>query len=185
MNLPNKLTLFRVILTPFFVFFALYEGVADNYLFALIIFAAAALTDALDGHIARKRGLITNFGKFMDPLADKVLVIAALVCLMKAGLCGAVPLIAILAREFMVDGLRLVTAESGVVVPAGVWGKLKTAFTMAAVVISYAALAFFSEAAHQGALYAVIQSLIWISAALTVISGLVYLKGYSKYIRDK
>lgn len=182
MNLPNKLTLLRVILVPFYVFFMLTDIVPFSPVIALVIFIAASVTDALDGHIARSRGLITTFGKFLDPLADKVLVVSALVCLCDRGVIGAVPVIIIIAREFMVSGLRLVTAGEGVVVAAGIWGKLKTAFTMAAEVVIMLGLCIpFGEtaAAAAGIAYRV---LIWIAAALTVISGGVYLKGYWKYI---
>ena len=135
MNLPNKLTLLRVILIPFFLLF-MYIDFPFHYAVALVIFAAASITDALDGKIARKRGLVTNFGKFLDPLADKVLVIAALTVFVDLNdvNMGAIPLIIITAREFMVSGLRLLAADSGVVVAAGIWGKLKTAFTMVAIV---------------------------------------------------
>lgn len=182
MNLPNKLTLLRVILVPFFMFFLLTDIVPFSPIIALAIFIAASITDALDGHIARSRNLITTFGKFLDPLADKVLVVAALTCLCQMGIVGAVPLIIIVAREFMVSGLRLVTANEGVVVAAGIWGKLKTAFTMAAIVVILLGLCIsFSENAANVA-NIVYQVLIWISTVLTVISGGVYLKGYWKYI---
>ena len=133
MNLPNKLTLLRVILIPFFLLF-MYIDFPFHYAVALVIFAAASITDALDGKIARKRGLVTNFGKFLDPLADKVLVIAALTVFVDLNdvNMGAIPLIIITAREFMVSGLRLLAADSGVVGAAGIWGKLKTAFMPAA-----------------------------------------------------
>ncbi|MGN1107093.1 MAG: CDP-diacylglycerol--glycerol-3-phosphate 3-phosphatidyltransferase, partial [Huintestinicola sp.] len=126
MNLPNKLTVARVVLVPFFIFFLLTDIVPLSPMWALVVFALASITDALDGHIARSRNLVTNFGKFLDPLADKVLVISALVCFVDMGLAGAVPVIIIIAREFMVSGLRLVTAGEGGVVAAGIWGKLKT-----------------------------------------------------------
>ena len=135
MNLPNKLTLLRVMLIPFFLLF-MYINTPFHYLTALVIFAAASITDALDGKIARKRGLVTNFGKFLDPLADKILVIAALTVFVELDdiRMGAIPLIIISAREFMVSGLRLLAADSGIVVAAGIWGKLKTAFTMVTIV---------------------------------------------------
>jgi len=182
MNLPNKLTLLRVILVPFYVFFMLTDIVPFSPVIALVIFIAASVTDALDGHIARSRNLITTFGKFLDPLADKVLVISALVCLCDRDVIGAVPVIIIVAREFMVSGLRLVTANEGVVVAAGIWGKLKTAFTMIAEVVIMLGLCFSFEGTAAVAADTVNRILIWIAAVLTVISGGVYLKGYWKYI---
>ena len=149
---------------------------------ALVIFIAASVTDALDGHIARSRNLVTTFGKFLDPLADKVLVISALICLNSIGVIGAVPVIIIVAREFMVSGLRLVTANEGVVVAAGIWGKLKTAFTMVAEVAIMLGLCFGFEGQAADIANIIYQVLIWIATVLTVISGGVYLKGYWKYI---
>ncbi|MBQ8297550.1 MAG: CDP-diacylglycerol--glycerol-3-phosphate 3-phosphatidyltransferase [Ruminococcus sp.] len=185
MNLPNKLTLIRVCLIPFFMLF-MYIDVPFHYGIALIIFAAASITDALDGHIARKNHLVTNFGKFLDPLADKVLVISALCVFAEIPevSMSAVPLVIIIAREFMVSGLRLLAADSGIVVAAGIWGKLKTAFTMVTIVVIMLWLTIlydFSFGISQGIQNIadiVISVLIWISVALTIISGLVYLKGY-------
>ncbi len=182
MNLPNKLTLLRVILVPFFVFFMLTDIVPFSPVIALVIFILASVTDALDGHIARSRNLVTTFGKFLDPLADKVLVISALICLNSIGVIGAVPVIIIVAREFMVSGLRLVTANEGVVVAAGIWGKLKTAFTMVAEVAIMLGLCFGFEGQAADIANIVYQILIWVATVLTVISGGVYLKGYWKYI---
>ena len=166
MNLPNKLTLMRVILIPFFLVMIYVDAIPLHFLWALVIFAAASLTDMLDGKIARARGLVTNFGKFLDPLADKVLVI-------------------IIAREFMVSGLRLLAAEEGVVIAAGIWGKLKTAFTMVTIVgvMAYLSLAYdFGLAVPDFVRTWILGGLIWISTILTIISGLVYLKGCWKYI---
>ncbi|MBR6792103.1 MAG: CDP-diacylglycerol--glycerol-3-phosphate 3-phosphatidyltransferase [Ruminococcus sp.] len=185
MNLPNKLTLLRVILVPFFLLF-MYLNIPFNYVIALVIFAMASITDAMDGHIARKNNLVTNFGKFLDPLADKVLVISALCVFVQMSQVpmGAIPLIIIIAREFMVSGLRLLAADSGVVVAAGIWGKLKTAFTMVTII---AILLWLSIAENLGfdiadSVYKAVDiitiALVWISTALTVISGAVYLKGY-------
>lgn len=182
MNLPNKLTLLRVILVPFYVFFMLTDIVPYSPVIALAIFAAASATDALDGHIARSRNLVTTFGKFLDPLADKVLVVSALMCMVERGVIGAVPVIIIVAREFMVSGLRLVTANEGVVVAAGIWGKLKTAFTMVAQVVIMLGMSFSFEGQTAEIAAVVYQILIWTATALTVISGAVYLKGYWKYI---
>ena len=184
MNLPNKLTLLRVILVPFIVFFMLTDFIPFSKIIALVIFIAASVTDALDGHIARSQNLVTTFGKFLDPLADKVLVVSALICMTNQGLIGAVPVIIIVAREFMVSGLRLVTANEGIVVAAGIWGKLKTAFTMAAIVVIIFGMCLGFEAGSHGAviLNVIDQTLIWIATALTVVSGGIYLKGYWKYI---
>ncbi len=184
MNLPNKLTLLRVILVPFFVFFMLTDFIPFSKIIALVIFIAASVTDALDGHIARSQNLVTTFGKFLDPLADKVLVVSALICMTNQGLIGAVPVIIIVAREFMVSGLRLVTANEGIVVAAGIWGKLKTAFTMVAIVVIIFGMCLGFEAGSHGAviLNVIDQTLIWIATALTVVSGGIYLKGYWKYI---
>lgn len=177
MNLPNKLTILRVLMVPVFLIFALIPSIPYNFYIALFVFALASITDALDGHIARKNNLITTFGKFLDPLADKVLVMAALLCFVQLGLVGAVPVIIILAREFMVSALRLVTANEGVVVAAGIWGKLKTAFTMISIVVILL-IAGINPANN----YYIPQILIWISAALTVISGMQYLMAYKNYI---
>ena len=159
-------------------------GSQASSILALVVFIAASVTDALDGHIARSRNLVTNFGKFLDPLADKVLVISALVCFIQMGLVGAVPVIIIIAREFMVSGLRLVTANEGVVVAAGIWGKLKTAFTMVSIVIILFFAVLFGKDSTGYAAWVNIteQVLIWISTILTVISGAIYLNGYKEYI---
>ena len=136
MNLPNKLTTFRVILIPFFVFFLLapyFEGYG-NYI-ALVIFIVASLTDFLDGKIARKYNLVTNFGKFMDPLADKLLVCSALICLIALDRIPAWIVIVIISREFIISGFRLIAADNGVVIAASYWGKFKTTFQMIAVIL--------------------------------------------------
>jgi CDP-diacylglycerol--glycerol-3-phosphate 3-phosphatidyltransferase len=191
MNLPNKLTLLRTVLVPVFLIFVLIDSIPFNYTIALAVFAGASITDALDGHIARKNNLVTSFGKFLDPLADKVLVVSALAAFVDLKIISSVPLIIIVAREFMVSGLRLVTAGNGIVVAAGFWGKLKTAFTMVSVVFILIYLAVSGDFEWFGLNISnkindvcdyIIQILIWASTALTVISGLVYLKGYWKYI---
>ena len=136
MNLPNKLTIFRVILIPFFVVFMLAPicpGYA-NYI-AVAIFIVASLTDLLDGKIARKYNLVTNFGKFMDPLADKLLVCAAMICLIETGQLAAWIVIVIISREFIISGFRLVAADNGVVIAASYWGKFKTTFQMLMVIV--------------------------------------------------
>ena len=136
MNLPNQLTLFRVILVPFFVFFLL-QSESYNYFkwIALVIFAVASLTDLLDGKIARKYNLVTTFGKFMDPLADKLLVCSALIALIPLEAIPAWATILIIAREFIISGFRLIAAEKGVVIAASYWGKVKTTVQMVMVCV--------------------------------------------------
>ena len=137
MNLPNKLTTLRVFMIPFFVFFLLYQG-GENTTFrmiSLVLFIVASLTDLLDGKIARKYNLVTNFGKFMDPLADKLLVCSALICLIELGQLPAWMVIIIISREFIISGFRLVASDNGVVIAASYWGKFKTTFQMVAVVL--------------------------------------------------
>ena len=136
MNLPNKLTIMRVILIPFFVFFLLspYFPAYGNYI-AVAIFIVASLTDMLDGKIARKYNLVTNFGKFMDPLADKLLVCSAMICLIELDRLAAWIVIVIIAREFIISGFRLVAADNGVVIAASYWGKFKTTFQMLMVIV--------------------------------------------------
>lgn len=136
MNLPNKLTILRIILIPFFVFFLMvpyFEGYG-NYI-AAGIFIVASLTDLLDGKIARKYNLVTNFGKFMDPLADKLLVCSAMICLIETGQLASWIVIVIIAREFIISGFRLVASDNGVVIAASYWGKFKTTFQMLMVIV--------------------------------------------------
>ena len=130
MNLPNKLTMVRVALIPVFLVFLLVEAIPLHYLWAFIVFGAACVTDTVDGHIARSRNLITDFGKLMDPLADKLLVMSALVAFIPAAGVPAWVVIIILAREFMVTSLRLIAAGKGVVIAADRWGKIKTVSQM-------------------------------------------------------
>ncbi len=193
MNLPNKLTLLRILLVPVFLIF-MYVNIPFRYTLALVIFALASITDALDGNIARKRNLVTTFGKFADPLADKVLVLAALAAIADApgSAVNGIVITIIAAREFMVSGLRLVTAEKGIVVAAGIWGKLKTAFTMVTIVflllfmmLQYDFGVWNLDASHSVSfllMEILSHVLVWISVFLTVMSGWVYLKGYWKYI---
>ena len=136
MNLPNKLTILRVILIPFFVFFMLapyFEGYG-NYI-AVAIFIIASFTDFLDGYLARRDNLVTNFGKFMDPLADKLLVCAAFICLVEKGQLASWIVIIIISREFIISGFRLIASDNGVVIAASYWGKFKTVFQMVMVIL--------------------------------------------------
>ena len=169
MNLPNKLTMFRVILIPFFVFFLLepYSEGYGNYV-AVAVFIVASITDLLDGKIARKYNLVTNFGKFMDPLADKLLVCSAMICLIELGLLPAWIVIIIIAREFIISGFRLIASDNGVVIAASYWGKFKTTFQMLMVIVL---LLNFDIPAFKilGTV------LIWIATILTVVSLIDYI----------
>lgn len=169
MNLPNKLTVMRVLLIPFFVFFMLtdYLGEFSKWI-ALLLFAVASLTDLLDGKIARKYHLVTNFGKFMDPLADKLLVCSALICFVELGALPAWIVIIIISREFIISGFRLIAADNGIVIAAGYWGKFKTVFQMAMILLLIADLPF----AFTGVIE---QAVISIALLLTIISLVDYL----------
>ncbi|MCQ2521627.1 MAG: CDP-diacylglycerol--glycerol-3-phosphate 3-phosphatidyltransferase [Lachnospiraceae bacterium] len=177
MNLPNKLTLLRVILIPFFIFFTLTDvaGAASPWI-ALGIFAVASLTDMLDGKIARKYNLITNFGKFMDPLADKLLTCSAMICYVSKNLVPNLVwvVIVIIAREFIISGFRLIAADNGVVIAASMWGKVKTVFQMIMVIlmIVYQAKEYVPAL---DVLYIPVLVTMYIALALTVISLIDYL----------
>lgn len=190
MNTPNKLTLLRVLLVPLFVV-CFYWQFPAHYLVATLIFVAAAITDAVDGHLARKNNQVTDFGKFLDPLADKVLVVTALSCLLQQQKVNIVAFLLIVAREFMVSALRLVVANKGTVVPASFAGKLKTAFTMIALITAMVYWSFRLDFHAFGLnlphmVYTVsdvvLAVLFWIAAGLTVWSGAEYLKAYWKDI---
>ena len=163
MNLPNKLTVLRVIMVPFFVFFMLTDvGGAANKWIALVIFCVASLTDMLDGKIARARNLVTNFGKFMDPLSDKLLVCSAMICLIPSGKLAAWIVIVIIAREFIISGFRLVASDAGIVIAASYWGKFKTVSQMFMIIVLIADLG--------GAFDMIGTILIWVSLILTIVS---------------
>lgn len=166
MNLPNKLTMFRVILIPFFVVFMLVDITPYDKWIALSVFIIASLTDLLDGKIARKYGLVTNFGKFMDPLADKLLVCSALICLVALGRIPAWIVIVIIAREFIISGFRLIASDNGVVIAASYWGKFKTTFQMVMICLMIADIT---------AIALLTDIVMWVALALTVISLADYL----------
>ena len=167
MNLPNKLTVLRIILVPFYIFFLLMPGIPHHYLIALAIFGIASYTDHLDGKIARKYNLVTNFGKFMDPLADKLLVCSAMICLIGDKLYSWIVII-IIAREFIISGFRLVASDNGVVIAASWWGKFKTTAQMIMIILLIVDLKF--------AWYQILEYVfIYIALALTVISLIDYL----------
>lgn len=172
MNTPNKLTVLRMILVPIFMLFLMLGNENTAYVIAaLIIFCVASVTDTLDGHMARKYNLITDFGKFMDPLADKMLTTAAYLGLLALGRASAWAVMLILAREFIVSGIRLVAASGGKVIAASVWGKIKTVFQMVSIIA--AIILLFPFCPTQTAII-ITNILVWISALVTVISGAEY-----------
>ena len=180
MNLPNLLTMIRMILVPVFVvFFYLGQGGAFVYsILAFAVFVFASATDAVDGYIARKKNLITNFGKLMDPLADKVLTTAAFIVFVDVGIIPAWMLIVILSREFAITGLRGVAASEGVVIAADLSGKLKTIFQMVAICVILLDVAvgqFYGACSLEVFLSGAGTVLIWIALILTVYSGIEYL----------
>ena len=168
MNLPNKLTTFRVILIPFFVFFMLAPNMTGiNDYIAVAIFIVASLTDLLDGKIARKYNLVTNFGKFMDPLADKLLVCSAMICLIQTGQLAAWIVVIIIAREFIISGFRLIAADNGIVIAASWWGKAKTISQMIMIILLVADF---------GGVFDMIgQVMIYLALVLTVVSLVDYI----------
>lgn len=168
MNLANKLTTFRVLCIPIFVVFMLIESIPYNYYLAAIVFIIASITDLFDGKIARKYHLVTNFGKFMDPLADKMLVSAALICLTPKMIPSWVVII-IVSRELFISGFRMLAADQGIVLAAGWWGKFKTAFSMVMIIVLIV-----NTPLNNSVLYIIGQVLIWISLALTIISMIEY-----------
>jgi CDP-diacylglycerol--glycerol-3-phosphate 3-phosphatidyltransferase len=176
-NLPNKLTMARIAMIPVFLLFFFLPFPPQSYLLALVVFAAAACTDAIDGHIARKYGLITDFGKLMDPLADKLLVTAALCCLLPDyGVLGTISLVLILSREFLVTSLRLIAAESGKVLPADGWGKAKTIAQMVWVCLKLLALSFPQIPPEPARfLTGTLGTLFYFMVVLTIISGSRYM----------
>lgn len=172
MNLPNKLTLIRIAMIPVFLFFLMCDFVPYSNYIALAIFILASVTDSLDGQIARKTGQITDFGKFADPLADKILVLSALIGLIELDQIGAIPVIVIIAREFMVTGLRIVAIGSGKVIAAGFSGKLKTVTQMLVVILLLVAQPI---RAVYPSIELAVQISIWLMVGITVYSGIEYM----------
>ena len=209
MNLPNKLTLIRIAIVPFLVLFMCVSDIPLRFVWALLLFVAASVTDLLDGKIARKYDLITNFGKFLDPLADKILVAAALVCFVEQGWTYSWIVIIILLREFTVSGIRLaaISGNQTAVIPANIWGKVKTVFTMIAIiaVLAMHILMTFGLLVDSNTFVVtdggtlvelegsfvsipvqiITDILMYLTAAVTLISGVKYLYDYREYIDPK
>lgn len=170
MNLPNKLTLLRILLIPILVYFLLLR---TDYAFtasltSLIIFIIASITDAADGYFARKNNQVTNFGKIADPLADKLLICSALIAFVSLGLISPWPVIIIIGREFAVTGLRVIAASEGTIIPASIWGKLKTITQIIAVIVLLLHPHLFAFPAYLPI------ALIWLAAVITFYSGYRY-----------
>lgn len=177
MNLPNKLTVLRVCMIPFFVVMLLLNG-GENQTYRYIaaaIFIVASLTDMLDGKIARKYNLVTNFGKFMDPLADKLLVCSALICLVDLKQLPAWMVIVIISREFIISGFRLVASDNGIVIAASYWGKFKTTFQMISVILLIVRIPAFAV---------LTQICVWTALVLTVISLVDYIAKNHKVLTE-
>lgn len=168
MNKPNKLTIARMIIVPFLVIFLLtgWGGEANRYI-SLTLFVVASVTDWFDGYLARKNNLVTNFGKFMDPLADKLLVCSAMICMIDLKRLSAWFVIIIIAREFIISGFRLIAAENGIVIAANYWGKFKTASQMIMIILLIL---------HFDGIFVILEQIfIWLSLALTIISLITYI----------
>ncbi len=182
MNTPNKLTVARVIITPFFLL-AIMSSIPHRFLIACAVFAVAAITDAVDGKLARKNNQVTTFGKLLDPVADKMLTTAALLAFIAEGICGVWPVFIILTREFIITSVRLVAASQNVVVAANIWGKIKTATQMVFTIIIMLwgelveVFGFLKLNFHD-----VSNIMIWITAVLAMISGIIYLVQAKKTI---
>lgn len=177
MNLPNKITIFRVSMIPLFLVLLLVPNIPFGNYLALIVFVVACLSDALDGHIARKYNLVTNFGKFMDPLADKLLVCSALICFVELGSVPAWIVIIIIAREFIISGFRLVASDNGLVIAASYWGKFKTASQMIMCIL------FIANINHP--FFNVLEQIfLYLALILTVISLIDYLAKNIHVLKD-
>ena len=190
LNIPNKLTILRILLTPVFLGVILWEELPHRFIIACLVFSAGAITDAIDGHLARKNNQITNFGKFLDPIADKVLTTSALLAFMSMGLCNIWIVVLVLTREFAIASIRMIAAAGGVVIPANIWGKIKTVsqmtFTILIMLLGeiYYILADFNAElfAKLPELSIISNGLLWITAILTVVSGVIYIKDSIKLI---
>lgn len=195
MNTPNKLTVLRIVLVPFYVFFLLMPEIPHHYIIAALLFGAAAYTDHLDGKIARKKNMITDFGKFADPLADKIMIVAALACFVQTGLTNAVVLILIVFREFMVTSIRLVASSQGKVVAANKWGKAKTVSQIASVLLvmlmqyvleleSMNIISFADRAKAVTVSDIAGDIFMWTAVILTLVSGIIYLIQNFDFIKN-
>lgn len=190
LNVPNILTIARILITPIFLAVILMDTLPHKFLIACVIFSIGSITDAVDGHLARKNNQITNFGKFLDPIADKILTTSALLAFMSMGLCNIWIVMLVLTREFAIASVRMIAAAGGVVIPANIWGKIKTVSQMVFTIlimllgetweiISNTNAVLFAKLPD---LSLISNGLLWITAILTVISGIIYLNDSKKII---
>ena len=180
-NIPNKITIFRIFLIPILIVFLLVKSIPNRFFLALIVFLVASLKDHLDGKLARKYGQITNFGKFLDPLADKMLVMSAFICFVDLNLISSVPVIIVLLREFLVTSMRLVAMSSGKVVAANIWGRTKTVTQIIAIIVNLISQCFSQHIANLSYnelnfISSINNFFLWIAMIFTVFSGYIYLK---------
>lgn len=190
LNTPNKLTIARILITPIYLALILWASLPHRFLIATLVYSIAAITDAIDGKLARKNNQITNFGKLLDPIADKILTTSALLAFMQMGLCNIWIVMIVLTREFTVASIRMIAAADGVVIPANIWGKLKTVsqmtFTIVIMLLGevYSILAAYNPVWYgkMPALALISNILLWITAVLTVVSGVIYVIDSKKVI---
>ena len=183
MNLPNKLTILRIVLTPVFLFVFFADFIPFNHFIALAVFILAAITDFADGSIARKRNLITNFGKIADPIADKILTTTVLLCFMLRNLCSVWVLLAILTREFSVSAIRITAASQGSVIPANIYGKIKTVLQMVFSILILLLIALQTGFDLNMPYFEKMSTIMmWILAVITMVSGFIYIKDSAKTI---
>ena len=190
LNVPNLLTIARIFITPVFLGVILMDTLPHRFLIACIVFSIGSITDAIDGHLARKNNQITNFGKFLDPIADKILTTSALLAFMSMGLCNIWIVMLVLTREFAIASVRMIAAAGGVVIHANIWGKIKTVSQMTfTILIMLLGEAYYIVETSYAELFArlpdlslVSNGLLWITAILTVISGIIYLNDSKRII---
>lgn len=190
LNTPNKLTIARMVITPVFLALIMWESLPHRFLIATLVYSLAAVTDAIDGKLARKNNQITNFGKLLDPIADKVLTTSALLAFMVMDLCNIWIVMIVLTREFTIASIRMIAAAGGVVIPANIWGKIKTVSQMTfTIVIMLLGEVYYIMGNINAELFSklpslsiISNSLLWITAILTVVSGVIYIKDSIKVI---
>lgn len=201
MNTPNKLTILRICLVPFFIIFLLTDFTVHKFIIAALIFGIASITDHFDGKIAREKNLITDFGKFADPLADKILVMSAFMCFVELGFIGSVVVIIMIAREFIVTSVRLVAVDKGKVIAANNWGKIKTISQILSVIVililqyllelvatNIIPIVFLGSGVKiedLSLIFNIIGNIfIWISAIFTIVSGIIYVWNNREFVKN-